>query len=49
VCDVKKLVCEASVSFMYISRGCNEAAHVIARLADQFSGSVWCNEAPGAI
>ena len=36
VCDVKNLVREVSVSFMYIQRSCNEAAHVMARLADQF-------------
>ena len=49
MCDVKNLVREVSVSFMYIQRSCNEAAHVMARLADQFSGSVWCNKAPDAI
>jgi hypothetical protein len=49
VCDIKNLVHEASVSFMYIQRSYNEAAHVMARLADQFSDSVWCNEASDAI
>ena len=49
VCDVKNLVRGVSVSFMYIQRSCNEVAHVMARLVDQFSGSVWCNENPNAI
>ena len=49
MCDVKNLVREVSVSFMYAKRSCNEAAHVMARLADQFSSLVWCNEAPDAI
>ena len=49
VYDVKNFVREVSVSFMYTKRSCNEAAHVMARLVDQFSGSVWCNENPNAI
>jgi len=49
VCDVKNLVHEVSVSFMYIKRSCNEAAHVMAKLADQISGSFWCNETPDVI
>jgi len=49
ICDIKNLVREVTFSFMYIRRSCNEAAHVMARLADQFSESVWCNEAPDAI
>ncbi|XP_039791741.1 uncharacterized protein LOC120657488 isoform X2 [Panicum virgatum] len=49
ICDIKNLVREVTFSFMYIRRSCNGAAHVMARLADQFSESVWCNEAPDAI
>jgi len=47
--DVKNLVCDATVSFSFSRRGCNEAAHVMARIADQFSEQVWCNDAPDAI
>ncbi|XP_039829099.1 uncharacterized protein LOC120690499 isoform X1 [Panicum virgatum] len=34
ICDIKNLVREVTFSFMYIRRSCNEAAHVMARLAD---------------
>jgi hypothetical protein len=49
VCDVKNLVTETPFSFMYTRRSCNEAAHVLARLADQFCDKVWCDEAPDVI
>jgi hypothetical protein len=47
--DIKNLVKGTPFSFIYIPRGCNEAAHVIARLANQCSGSAWCNVAPESI
>jgi hypothetical protein len=47
--DVKNLVYGAPVSFIFNRRSCNEAAHVMARIAEQFSESVWCNDAPDAI
>ena len=47
--DVKNLVSNALVSFVYIRRGCNEAAHVMTKLADNLSDSTWCHEVPDAI
>jgi hypothetical protein len=47
--DIKNLVKGTPFSFIHIPRGCNEAAHVIARLANQCSGSTWCNVAPESI
>jgi hypothetical protein len=37
--DIKNLVKGTPFSFIHIPRGCNEAAHVIARLANHCSGS----------
>ena len=47
--DIKKLVRGTSFVFIHVPRGCNEAAHVIARLAHQSAGSMWSNDAPEPI
>ena len=47
--DIKNLVKGTPFTFIHITRGCNEAAHVIARLANQCAGSTWCNVAPESI
>jgi hypothetical protein len=45
--DVKNLVNgNPFVSFTHICRWCNEAAHLIAKVADQYDGFVWFNEPP---
>ncbi|CAN6249391.1 unnamed protein product [Urochloa humidicola] len=47
--DIKNLIRETSFVFIHVPRGCNEAAHVIARLAHDCAGSFWCNDAPESI
>ena len=48
--DVRNLISEnPSVTFTYVSRWCNEAAHVIAKQADVFKDVIWFNEPPEII
>ena len=47
--DIKNLVTGSSFVFIHVPRGCNEAAHVIARLAHQSAGLMWSNDAPEPI
>jgi hypothetical protein len=48
--DVRNLIGEnPSVTFTYVSRWCNEAAHVIAKQADVFKDVIWFNEPPEII
>ncbi|RLN12005.1 hypothetical protein C2845_PM09G10000 [Panicum miliaceum] len=47
--DIKNLVRGTSFVFIHIPRGCNEAAHAIARLAHQSAGLMWSNDAPESI
>ncbi|OEL33411.1 hypothetical protein BAE44_0005566 [Dichanthelium oligosanthes] len=47
--DIKNLIRGASFVFIHVPRGCNEAAHVIARLAHQNDGLMWCNDAQVSI
>ena len=48
--DVKNLICEnPSVTLTYVSKGCNKAAHVLAKQADVFKDVVWFNESPEII
>ena len=48
--DVKNLICEnPSVTLTYVSRGCNKAAHVLAKQTDVFKDVVWFNESPEII
>ena len=47
--DIKKLVRGTSFVFIHVPRGCNEAAHVIARLAHQNAGFIWSYNAPESI
>jgi hypothetical protein len=47
--NVRNLISEnPSVTFTYVSRRCNEAAHVIAK-ADVFKDVIWFNEPPEII
>ena len=41
--DIKKAASASTVviSFIYVNRGCNEVAHVLARSANQLSQPVW--------
>jgi ribonuclease HI len=39
--DIRNLARESSFAFIHVPKGCNEAAHVLAKLAHQNAGSVW--------
>ena len=48
--DVKNLItANPFISFVHVSRWCNEAAHVLAKVADKFDDFVWFNEPPEMI
>jgi hypothetical protein len=48
--DVKTLInANPFISFVHVSRWCNEAAHVLAKVADKFDDFVWFNEPPEMI
>jgi hypothetical protein len=48
--DVKNLISvNPSASFVHVSRMCNEAAHLLAKMSAQFNGVTWLYEPPEII
>ena len=47
--EIKYVASGSSISFIHISRWCNQTAHVMAKVANECNGCIWLNEAPKLI